>query len=84
MARWRRIVGLGLALGALTTATVAAAPADPAENQRVVIYSSFSGGLSRYVDRRAGVVCWGYSSGYGGGVDCMPCSQALPGTCGAP
>lgn len=32
-------------------------------------------GLTRYVDEEAEVVCWVYSSGYQGGLSCLPFDQ---------
>lgn len=33
----------------------------------------------RYIDARAGVVCWIYSSILGAGIDCLPIGQTLLG-----
>ena len=34
-------------------------------------------GVTRYVDTKAGVVCWIYSAPYKGGIDCMPIKDTL-------
>lgn len=52
-----------------------AAPPTPEGAERLLEYPRQTDGWSRFVDDEAGVVCWWYKSGYGGGLSCLPLSE---------
>lgn len=39
------------------------------------IPTNFPNGVSRFVDKEAGVVCWVYEDDYSGGISCIPLPQ---------
>lgn len=39
--------------------------------------TSYSGGVERFVDREAGVVCYIFIGSEKGGIDCLPISETL-------
>lgn len=73
IAKWLVIIFVVLAIIALILSPGASGDAQPADNGSVETPPvSEHGGIDRYVDEEAGVVCYGY---YNNGISCLPINQ---------